>query len=89
MSCPNCTNSSCPGPEELRDFTDWADLSSHASEETLVKWVNQLAEVLEARRFYGKKYRLRQQTLAKLAMRHLDPDEIEEIERRVKTKAAE
>lgn len=81
--CPNCDDSHCPGPGQLRDFKDWKDLQLHAGEEQLVDWVNHWAEAVEARRYHGKRYRMRQQAFAKVAKNNLDPDEIAEIERRL------
>jgi len=78
--CQECANKDCPGPEKLREFEDWRDLSDHASEETLVKWVNHYCQLIRARDESGKRYRLRQQMLAKVAEKYLDKDELDRIE---------
>lgn len=67
----------------LREFADWSDLASNASEEEIVSWVNKHAETVEARNYHGKKYRLKQQAFVKAAKELLDPDEKELIMKRV------
>lgn len=79
MNCPNCDSKGCPGPSILREFKDWNDLAAHADEETLVKWANQLSDKVEQTRHYGKKYRTKQQIMAKLVKQFLDPDELAAI----------
>lgn len=68
---------------KLREFKDWMDLASNASEEEIVAWVNAWNNVVEARNYHGKKYRLKQQAFARVAKEMLDPDEKEVIMRRV------
>jgi hypothetical protein len=44
--CPGCggVREGCDGTtNSLRHFADWNDLASHCDENTIVRWVNELA----------------------------------------------
>lgn len=69
----------------LRHFKDLDDLFDNVENDLLLTWVNELHKKKVAQGQMGKRYRLKQQMLAKLAQEHLDKDEVE----RVKGMAAE
>lgn len=79
MACSSCDEKTCPGPNKLREFADWADLSAHLDEEKIVEFINKYAAYIDQRNASGKAYRVRQQTFTKLAFEHLDKDEIEAV----------
>lgn len=84
--CQECAKVDCPGQDQLREFQDWADLSSHASEDKLVEWVNHYARLIQARDESGKRYRMKQLLLARVAQKYLDPDELETLAKVVEDK---
>ena len=84
-----CAQPDCEGPGKLRQFLDWHDLDDHANRETILKWVNHYAQMIEARDSSGAKYRKKQQLMAQLAKRVLDPDELERIEAEAQRRAEE
>lgn len=86
MKCPECDSPTCRGYNKLRHFLEWSDLSSHIDEETLVSWVNELNDKVEAQRSSGKRYRTKQQLFAARVREMLDPDEIEELKRQAQRK---
>lgn len=79
MKCQQCEAEGCPGPERLRQFANWADLVDHVGEETLLRWVNHYDQMINARNSSGKRYRVKQQILAKVAASYLDKDELERV----------
>jgi hypothetical protein len=51
--CEGCGGSykDCNGMvNALRRFADWSDLAAHCDEETIVRWINQLAEERQGER---------------------------------------
>lgn len=66
-------------PAELRQFEDWLDLASNASEEEIVAWVNALHQKVTQQRLQGKRYRTKQQEFTRLVKSLLDPDEVERV----------
>lgn len=79
MACQECAEKDCPGVEKLREFSDWSDLSVHASEEVIVAWINHYARMIWARDEAGRRYRFKQQKLAEVARKYLDKDELERL----------
>lgn len=73
----------------LRTFKDVDDLFDNIPNETILEWVNDLARVKETQRTMGKKYRLKQAALAKLAEQYLDRDELERVKAEAGEKAEE
>jgi hypothetical protein len=86
--CRECEDESCPGPDKLRHFATWDDLAAHAGEETLLRWVNHYQQMIEARDSAGRKYRVKQQILAKVAQKYLDQDELDRVEQLAMEKGA-
>ena len=87
--CQECQSPTCPGREKLRHFADWDDVAAHLSEETIVEFINQLHAVRLSQKRMGLKYRTKQNILAKVATKMLDPDELEEIERQATERSEE
>jgi len=79
MKCQECDDPTCPGPERLRHYANWNDLVDHVGEETLVRWVNHYDQLINSRNQSGKRYRVKQQILAKVAEKYLDRDELERV----------
>jgi hypothetical protein len=66
--CQTCDRPECDGKQEtLRVFQDWSDLTDHASEDTIVGWVNDLHKLREQRRKQSRLASLKQRELVKLA----------------------
>lgn len=72
---------------ELREYADTDDLFDNADSETILKWVNQLAEWKERQRLQHRKYQKRSRLFEQIAKRYLDRDEIERIEELAKEQA--
>lgn len=68
-----------PAPNDLRHFTDVDDLFDNIPNGIILSWVNELWEKKKQMRRQGEQYRVKQQMLAKLAMKHLDPDEVKRV----------
>lgn len=73
----------------LRQFKDLEDLFSNVDRPTILSWVNGYADMKEAQRQQGKRYRVKQQEFTKVAKRILDPDEVKRIMRLAELRAAE
>lgn len=87
MACSECDDPDCDGRiDELRHFDDWADLSTHSSEEKILEWVNKFAKVVEVRKIAAKRTQQRTKLLMRVAKQMLAPDELEEIARQVEEK---
>lgn len=69
----------------LRKFNDVDDLFDNVECPIILEWVNAYHTVKTSQRAQGKRYRVKQTILAKLAEQYLEADEI----RRVKEQAAE
>lgn len=67
----------------LKDYESFEVLREEVDPEVILGWVNSYVEVVEARRLYGKRHRTKQAMFAKLAEKMLDPDELDEIRRKV------
>ena len=67
---------------KLRHFHSLDDLFDSNDNETIMEWVNKLAEKVEVQREQGKRYRKTQQLLVKAVMEHLDPAEVLELRKR-------
>lgn len=65
----------------MREFADWEDLSAHLSEMKIVEFVNGYWAMKVAQKEQGARYRVKQQALAKVAKKLLDPDELDLISR--------
>lgn len=70
---------------DLRRFLDVDDLFDNIENDVILDWVNAYHAVKTSQRAQGKRYRVKQSILAKLAEQYLEADEI----RRVKEQAAE
>lgn len=89
MACPECNDKDCPGVNRLRLFANWEDLSAHLSEIKIVEFVNAYWGMRLAQKEQGAKYRAKQQALARVARRLLDPDELAAIERQAQERSEE
>lgn len=88
--CPyKCGVPECQGPEKLREFSSWEDLTAHCGENTIVRWVNKLAVAEERSRFSHRQYNEKKKALVKAAMEQLTPSELAEIKRQAGFKAEE
>lgn len=87
--CTICENPECLGFDKLREFNSWSDLTSHAGEVEIVRWVNELAKHKERQAYQSKKYHTARRELMKVAKQMLSPDELAEIERQAKEAAAD
>ena len=67
-------------PNKLRNFADADDLFDAADSDTILEWVNKLAEMLDDRRAYHRKYQAKKQLTYKIARKLLDPDEFQRVE---------
>lgn len=74
---------------KLKYFESWEELTSSASQPEILGWVNELYRVRESQAAMGKRYRTKQRVLAKLALEHLSPDELEQIKLRAAEMAEE
>lgn len=72
---------------KLRRFADLDDLFDSNENETILQWVNQLAEKVETQRAQGKVYRKRQQHFAKVALEMLSKDEYMAVKKRAEKEA--
>lgn len=73
---------------KLRVYKDCDDLFDNADSDTILKWINAYATMLDTRREHHRKYQAKKQLIAKIAARMLDPDELERIEQ-IAQRAAE
>lgn len=69
----------------LRKFSDVDDLFDNIENTIILEWVNAYHAVKTSQRAQGKRYRVKQTILAKLAEQYLEADEL----KRVKEQAAE
>lgn len=86
--CP-CEDPKCPGLEKLREFTSWTDLTAHCGENTIVRWVNELAVKKEQSRFAHRQYNEKKKLILKTAQELLSPAELTELKRQAVLKAEE
>lgn len=86
MACTECNDSKCEGVNKLREFASWEDLSAHLSEAKILEFVNGYWGMRMAQKEQGARYRTKQQALAKVAKKLLDPDELELIARQAAEK---
>lgn len=78
-----------PAAKLLRHFATYEELRAEADNGQILGWVNELAELVEARRFSGLKYRTKLRVFREVAEKLLDKDELEEVERQAASRAAE
>lgn len=78
-SCATCQRADCPGMEQLREYLDWSDLVNHCGEDTIVEWVNELFEMKEKQARWSRRYRYKQQALAKLGQEMLEREGLTEL----------
>lgn len=74
---------------DLRHFEDEDDLFDNVENTTILRWVNDLHERKTAQSAQGKRYRVKQQMFAKVAMQRLDPDEVKRVVAAAMEKAEE
>ena len=80
--CEQCTDPNCDGKlDSLRAYSDWSDLASHCSEETIVEFVSCYAKLKRQQKEYGKRHRARAKHFTDAAKELLSSHELEEIER--------